>query len=547
MIRIRYFFTHLLWLCMCSLQWLKFHYKIKRSKRTQIRYLQQIIKLNQHTTFGKDHRFNQIKNVQDFKQNIPIRTYEDFEPYITKVTSGDDLDALTSDVIKLFEPTSGSSSSSKLIPYTKTLSNEFQNGIGPWLFDLYRHKKMSLTGTSYWSITPLTEGKSFTATGIPIGFEEDSQYFGKIGKALIDQIMCVPKEVKNIQSVSTFKYVTLLFLLRDEHLNLISVWNPTFLVLLLEHMNHHWHDLLNDIERGTITITDDTPNQVLQVLNKKNKPNKRRTQYLKKLNPNAISQIWPKLKLVSCWTEANAEPYYQELKLLLGDIEIQGKGLLATECFISFPLIKQPYSILSLNSHFFEFLPLHNQQDTKLLDELEIGKQYVIIVTTGGGLYRYNLSDIVEVMGYKKGVPLLKFIGRQNQILDHFGEKLNESHVSQVLTTLFKEMKLSPSFYMVAFDTSHDIPHYTLYIESNQISSTMLKLIDHQLDENFHYHYCKKIGQLGNLRLFQIHSDGKVSYQKRLQENGMKLGNIKPSVLSKLSNWNDYFNGKMIE
>jgi GH3 auxin-responsive promoter len=549
MIKIRFLITHLLWLSICFNQWVKFQCAIRKPKRAQLKNLQKIMNHNQQTEYGIQYQFKAIKSVQQFKNHVPITTYEDYRPYIEAIKTGDDMHSLTSEIITLFEPTSGSSSASKLIPYTATLSKEFQNGIGPWLFDLYKHRKMRVTGTSYWSITPLTQGKSYTPSGIPIGFEEDSQYFGKIGKQLIDQIMSVPKEVKYIQSVESFKYITVLFLLRDAHLNLISVWNPTFLVMLLDELKHHWNELIKDIEHGTITVKEQIPDPILQILNKKNKPNKKRAKVLKKISPTAIKQIWPKLTLVSCWTEANAEPYYQDLQSKLGPIEIQGKGLLSTECFISFPLVKEPYSILSLNSHFFEFLPLNDPHDTKLLDELEVGLRYIPIVTTSGGLYRYNLSDIIEVMGFKKGVPLLKFIGRQNNVVDHFGEKLNEAHVSQVLARVFQQMNLFPTFYMVAFDSSNRIPHYTLYLELDDditikaIIPTLVKQVDELLDENFHYHYCKKIGQLGHLRLFQIHSNGKESYINRLQAQGMKLGNIKPTTLSPITNWNEYFNG----
>ena len=61
---------------------------------------------------------------------------------------------LTADRVKLFQPTSGSSSATKLIPWTATLGREFRRGISPWLAALYRRKPALLGGTAYWSISP---------------------------------------------------------------------------------------------------------------------------------------------------------------------------------------------------------------------------------------------------------------------------------------------------------------------------------------------------------------------------------------------------------
>ncbi|MFW5913982.1 MAG: GH3 family domain-containing protein [Bacillota bacterium] len=340
----------------------------------------------------------------------------------------------------------------------------------------------------------------------------------------------------------------MLFLLHDQNLNLISVWNPTFLLLLLKKMETHWGALLKDIEHGTITLSDTESDEALSTLKRKIKPKRKRAADLKSLSSKDIDGIWPKLRLVSCWSEANAEPYYQELKAKLGPIEIQGKGLLATECFISFPLVKASHSILALNSHFFEFLPLEEPcDDTKLFHELTVGAQYIPIVTTGGGLYRYNTNDVVEVKGFKQGVPLLKFTGRKDRVSDHFGEKLNEAHVTETLSQVFKRHSTSPAFFMVAFDDLHPLPHYTLYIQTDTIDINIVKEIDQRLDANFHYHYSKELGQLGNLRLFLIDSDGMGTYTRRLQENGMKLGDIKPATLSSYTNWHAYFKGDFIE
>ena len=129
----------------------------------------------------------------------------------------------------MFELSSGSVAASKLIPYTHGLKAEFQRGIDAWIYNLYTNVPELQRGPAYWSITPLVDGKRFTSGGIPIGFESDSAYLGLFGKLLVDSVMAVPNAVKNISNVNSFRYVTLLCLLRQPNLRLISIWNPTYL------------------------------------------------------------------------------------------------------------------------------------------------------------------------------------------------------------------------------------------------------------------------------------------------------------------------------
>ena len=61
-----------------------------------------------------------------------------------------------------------------------------------------------------------------------------------------------------------------------------------------------------------------------------------------------------------------------------------------------------------------------------------------MVISTGGGLYRYQLHDLIQVVGYLGTCPLLKFVGKESYISDWFGEKLNERHVRQTLDQVQK-------------------------------------------------------------------------------------------------------------
>ncbi len=505
---------------------------------------------NRHTDFGEEHRFDQIKQAVDYRRQVPIRYYDGFSPYIERVLAGEKR-VLTHDDVILFELSSGSAAASKMIPYTQSLKTEFNRGIDPWIFDMYWNRKPLFFGTAYWSITPLAEKeKKITSGGIPVGFEEDTQYFGKIGKWLVDRLMAVPSEVKQMESIVNFRYVTLLYLLKNKDLAFVSVWNPTFFMILLDELTDRWDALIQDIKRGTLTLPDLVEEKGIEQLIRQLKPDTKRAEALSKLSPHQYGQIWTRLQLISCWTDGHSALYAKQLKERMNGIPIVGKGLIATEGFVSFPLERQREPVLSILSHFYEFVDMEENSDrTRLANELEIGKQYSVILTTSGGLYRYRLQDLVEVTGYAGKTPLLRFIGKEDKVSDYFGEKLNDQHVTEVLANVLNQHQLSPLFVMLAPDLGGETKQYTLFIETVKPfdAKRMIAELDEGLRGNFHYDYCRKLEQLSAPKCFVIKKSGVESYLGQCQRWGQKFGNIKPCVLHSKSGWNDVFDGEYVE
>ncbi|HXQ35047.1 MAG TPA: GH3 auxin-responsive promoter family protein, partial [Anaerolineales bacterium] len=342
--------------------------------------------------------------------------------YIARIGDGQP-SVLTAEPVRKFELSSGSTAASKLIPYTNRLKSEFQRGIAPWIHNLYKNLPDLLDGPAYWSITPLVDGKRFTPAGIPIGFESDSEYLRLFGKWLVDSVMAVPNDVKNISDVDSFRFITLLYLLCQPELRLISVWNPTYLSLLLASLPERWESLLSDIECGTVSLPD-------VELHFAPRPALART--LGRLSPTDYVSIWPNLRLISSWKDGPSAPYARQLEALFPGVQLQAKGLLATEAFVSIPIAGVPEggSVLSVNSHFFEFI--NDSGEPLLAHQIEKGKTYSVVVTTGGGFYRYQLHDVIEVIGHWKQIPSIRFVGKEAHISDWFGEKLEERFVANV-------------------------------------------------------------------------------------------------------------------
>ena len=545
-------FANNLWQAFCMRAWYQFRRAVVKVEQVQRRILRNYLIANQNTDYGRRFNFASITSVESFQKKVPITTYEDYLGLIEAIGEGQPK-VLTADPVMMLEVTSGSTSPSKLIPYTQSLRSEFQRAIAAWIVNLFRHNPDLKKGPAYWSITPLIEGRKTTPGGIPIGFEEDSAYLGLWGKRLVDAALAVPNDVKDLQDVRTFRYITLLFLLRQPTLRLISIWNPTFLSLLLAPLSKWWRALIKDIANGTLSPPSSLDSDLRQALLRRLPPDPHRASILASIQPDDCQAIWPHLSLISCWMDGPAAPYAEALRTKFPNIFFQGKGLIVTEAFVSFPMIGVRGSVLAATSHFFEFLPVDAQtlspssMQPRLAHQLEKGQAYSVVVTTGGGLYRYNLHDVVKVVNHFAQAPCLQFLGKGDKVSDWFGEKLHEQFVANVLEDLFCEHGLSPIFAMLAPDDNQKDFHYTLYLElpSNQrardgLADLALNL-DQKLRRNFHYDYCRKLGQLADLEIFWIDQGAMEAYLHACQVQGQRLGDIKPSPLQKTTGWGNYF------
>jgi len=535
-----------LWQFSCYPAWRRFDRAVEHAARIQEARLFHYLRANQDTEYGKQHGFSNINSIIDFQNKVPLTTFDDYQLAVEQMGLGKQ-NVLTTSHLRLFELSSGSTSASKRVPYTDQLQVEFQAGISPWIYSLFQYHPELKQGMAYWSISPLTQGKQFTSAGIPIGFEEDSAYLGRTSKLLVNSVMSVPNEVKNLQDIETFRYITLFFLLKNKNLRLVSVWNPTFLLLLLAPLKNWWPLLLSDIDQGIVHPPGELQPAIQTRLQEYVSPDANRSSELARLSPEDYSHIWPEFRFLSCWMDGPSMAFANDLMKLFPSVIFQGKGLIATEAFVSFPLPGLPGSVLSINSHFFEFLPETDNGRPLLAHELEHGQRYSVIVTTGGGLYRYQLQDIIEVCGHYKQVPLIQFMYKSDHISDWFGEKLAEGFVAQQLSILFKQHQLTPKFYLLAPDNRNESFRYTLFLELDPAQHKTLarkkivKALDYALRQNFHYNYCRQLCQIGEPDIILIPGNGSERYLQEKQERGQKLGNIKSTVIENTLGWHKVF------
>jgi hypothetical protein len=465
------FSRHYLWLRINSPSAKQFRQAMLEPRVAQERILMDFLQRNKNTQFGKKYGYASIKSVTDFRERVPQQCYEQFESPIEAIKKGQD-NVLSADKTTFFETSSGSSGPVKYIPYNKKFLSEFRESISIWMYDLFMNRPELMKGSQYWSISPILREKKFTEGNIPIGMVDDSEYLGKFSQHLIGPNLAISSKIASNFHPDDWQINSIKQLMTCKDLRFISVWNPSFLISLMQYL------------------------------------------------PAGISphECWPKLKIISCWGDAAAKQFIPELKKLFPDVEIQFKGLLATEGVISIPLFERPSPVLALTSHFLEFVD--DSGTCYLADELTVGNRYKVLLTTGAGFVRYNLGDVVEVTS-----PLcVKFVGRGDTFSDLCGEKLSESFVQSV----FDEYLPDDSFFLLAPKWGQP-PGYYLYHQCAG-GSALATRIEEALRKSFHYNYCRQLGQLGSVEA-RYCPDLVERYNSACVASGQRSGDIKPRAL----------------
>jgi hypothetical protein len=531
-----------LWYLSCLPEWYAFQQALQDVAGIQRDVLATLLSRQTETAFGRRYHFDTIDSVAKFQGRVPLSTSPFSPPSPPSPPSP-------------FSPFSPGVQSEALKPYTTSHNTEFQQAIAPWLVDLFSHYPALLTGQAYWSMTPGRQRNNYAAEGVPFGFEEDPEDLSDLHRYLLQTVMAVPSLVSFIEDIETFRYVTLLFLLRSRHLMSMSVWNPTFLTLLMARLRDWWPRLVIDINNGTLTPTTALSSELYPRLLALNLPDYQRAFEIRAIfqaNQDLATMtmlLWPKLRLISCWADGHAKGYITDLKKIFPKVRLQGKGLMATEGLVSLPLVKKAGAALAIRSHFFEFVPVAGEV-IRLAHQLEVGECYEVVITTGDGLYRYQLHDIVRIVGKLKDCPLLELVGKAAHISDWFGEKLNERQVKEILESLLTRHALRPAFAMLACDEQRGQYAYTLFIELDGVPERVLsrlgKDLEEALQESYHYRYCRELGQLETLQVFRIEKGGLETYLRVCLARGQPVGEIKLTLLHQGGGWSRAFRGRIL-
>ena len=481
----------------------------------QARRLRGFLRENAGTAYGSAHGYGRIESVRDFQARVPVLDAEALAPWTARIAAGE-ARVLTAAPVRVLERTSGTAGGDKLVPYTDRFLGELRGALAPWLADLFRARPGLRSLRQYWSLSPAARRAERTPGGVPVGFDDDTEYLSPVSRAALRRVMAVPGTVARIPDVAEWRRATILHLLAAEDLGLISVWSPSFLTLLMQAAERDLPAYLAALPpRRAAAIRD-------------------RLDAAGRFTGGAL---WPRLQVISCWTDGPAAGQAEELARYFPGTPLQGKGLLATEGVVSFPLWSEGGAVAAASSHFLEFIDLDSpSMRPALVHELRAGGAYSPLLTTGGGLARYHLKDVVRCTGHSGRLPLLRFEGKLDRVSDQVGEKLVAARVEAVLGRLAGELGVPLPFALLA---PAEEARYVLFAESPADDGALERLasaLDAALCEDHHYGYCRDLGQLGPITFRRVHG-GWERYQRVLADSGTRLGDIKPAGLDARTDW----------
>lgn len=527
--------VNVLWSAASAGAWARFRGALRSPAAVQARVLSSCLRRNRDTAFGRAHGFDGIRSIAEYQARVPPASYDDLAPLVHRVARGD-RDVLTAAPVERLVPTSGSTAAAKLIPFTADLQREFTAAIDAWLVDLFLARPSLAGGRSYWSISPVAQPVSPPAgCVVPIGFDSDSRYLAGARQTLARIVLAVPDAIAGVAHVDAFRYATALLLLRARDLRLVSVWHPSFLEGLLDAVDEHRDRLIHDLERGCISFPNPGPSA--------SEDRARLAPYLRPVPARAaelrsaghrVRDVWPRLSLISCWADGPSAGATALLGRRCDGIDIQAKGLLATEAVVTIPFAgRHP---LALRSHFFEFVD--SAGGVRLAHQLERGIEYTVLVTTGGGLYRYHSGDRVIVDGWVRDTPSLQFIGKDDRVSDLFGEKLSDGFVARVLADLFGGAV--PRFALLAPDRGPAGVAYTLFVSRDgSVTPDLAIRLEQALRRNPQYAWCVELGQLRPAAVAPVGAGAARAFVDACLADGRRLGEIKAVSLATSFGWRD--------
>lgn len=465
-------------------------------RKAQLQLMQRLLDENARTRFGVAHDFAGCSSLHDFQRAVPIRTYEELEPWIEAVAKGEER-VLTASPAIAFERTGGSASGGKLIPYTEGLLAAFRAAVLPWLEDLLTRRPAIARGGAYVAVSPAVRHGELTVGGLPIGLPSEGAYLGADLAQAFAAVLVNGREAGAAHTISAWQTATLVDLVRAEDLTLVSVWSPTFFTRLLDALTEN-------------------PDVVLRQLGEEPRTAGRLRAALcgSRLDTRLL---WPRLDIISCWTDAASQPHAEALAARVPDVQIEPKGLLATESATTLPFGFSGGNVPALTSALIEFIDPTGAAG--LADELEVGGDYRVVITTPGGLYRYDIGDRLRCVGHDGPVPLLRFTGRAGLVSDMVGEKLTEDFVVAALAGF-------PPAMLVAQPAPS--PHYELWVDDE--TNIDVGELDARLRANPQYAYARDLGQLG--AIYKVEKPGflRALHDERIQE-GARLGDLKAQAL----------------
>lgn len=446
---------------------------------TQEKVFKSLISQAAGTQFGRDHDFISINNYEDFKRRVPVRDYEELKQYVEKALNGEE-DILWKGKPLYFAKTSGTTSGAKYIP----ISSESM----PYHVEAARNAILLYVAET--GKTNFVNGKMIFLQGSPVLDEKKGIQLGRLSGIVAHY---VPKYLQK---------------------NRLPSWETNCI--------EDWETKVNMIVEETLpenmTIISGIPSWVQMYFEK-----------LIEKTGKPIGEIFPNFNLF-IFGGVNYEPYRSKFENLIGRSVDSIELYPASEGFFAYQDKQlEKGMLLQLNSGiFYEFVKADEFYDESpkriSIENVELGVNYVMIISTNAGLWAYNIGDTIEFTSLKPYRVIVT--GRIKHFISAFGEHVIGKEVERAMQEGIKELDGRISEFTVApqINPPEGLPYHEWFIEFEKEPSDLDKLaarIDASLiEQNTYYHDLIEGKILQPLKISVVKRDGFKSYMKSVGKLG---------------------------
>ena len=438
----------------------------RQTPHVQQRLLARLLRCHADTDFGRDHGFARIRTYDDFAAAVPVGSYETHRPYIDRVLHGRCQALFPPGVpVLMFSLTSGTTGRCKYIPVTPRFAAEMRRGWNIFgLLMLNDHPEAWLRPILQIS-SAIREADS--PTGLPCG--AISGLLARQQKRIVRRMYVVPQAVTALAD-PLVKYYTILRCGIGRDVSFITTANPSSTIRLIETGQAHAERLVRDVADGTCR----PPGQLDPSVGRALRFRPRRDLAARidagiRRDAALLPRHFWNVAMLANWTGGTLTLYLPRLRELFDGAPVRDIGLLASEGRFSIPLADETSAgVAEITANFLEFLP----DETPAGDagacvrahEVEVGKQYSLVLSNWAGLWRYNIDDRVRVVDRYGLSPVFEFLSRGPHTASITGEKITEHQVVEAMRIASGRLGLAVRLFVVQGRFAAT-PYYELRLE----------------------------------------------------------------------------------
>ena len=514
--------------------------------------LSRIVGPNVDCEFGRAHDFSRIQSVADYQRAVPIAKYDAFAPSIDRIVHRAEQGILTSAPVKRFFLTSGSTAGAKYIPVTSSFVRDKSRAFGVFWNTVFEQHPTAKSGRMVTNFSDSGE-PSASPGGLPCSSE--SAFWAGVTRATqLASKPIIPKTVAQIAD-SDARYYAIARILLEEAFSVIMTLNPSTILLLFSTLSRDAERLIADVRRGGIDAAVPVGDDVRHYVTERYRGNPELAAKLQTLAGGEgglrAHAIWSELALAICWRSPMLAPYLELLAPHLGPVAQRDYIMMASEGVMAIPVSDGcSGGPVAVGVHFYEFVPESQvdrpNPDVLLPHQLQEGEHYVVVLTNGSGLYRYDIGDVVRVTGFVGRTPCIEFLHRAGATCSLTGEKLTEDQVTAAVSETAQALELSLASFTLA-PAKGGFPRYVAYVELERPAAAgalagFAARLDRALErQNVEYGSKRSSARLGAPELLVVAPGSYDAHRRRRIARGTSDSQIKPTHLSRDAAFGDAF------